>query len=111
ERDQLSIVADQIGSPTYAADLATAALQLAANDTPSGIYNFANSGVCSWYDFAHAIFEISGTDCLLKPISTEQYPTPAKRPNYSVLNTRKISEVTAVPRHWREALVECLGKV
>jgi dTDP-4-dehydrorhamnose reductase len=111
EREQLSIVADQIGSPTYAADLAAAALQLAANGTPPGIYNFANSGACSWYDFAHAIFEISGTDCLLKPISTEQYPTPAKRPNYSILNTRKIAGVTAIPRHWRDALVECLGKV
>lgn len=111
ERDNLGIVADQIGSPTYAADLSAAALQLVARNAPAGIYNYANSGVCSWYDFAHAIFEISGIDCKLKPIRTEQYPTPAKRPCYSVLDTRKIADVVGYPRHWREALVECLGKV
>lgn len=111
ERGHLSIVADQVGSPTYAADLAAATLKLAASGAPSGIYNFANSGACSWYDFAHAIFEISGIECQLKPIRTEQYPTPAKRPSYSILDTRKIAEITAIPRHWREALAECLEKI
>ncbi len=112
ERDQLSIVADQIGSPTYAADLAAAALALMDAKAEPGVYNFANSGVCSWYDFAHAIFELSGTECALKPIRTEQYPTPAKRPSYSVLDTMKIAEVLgAAPRNWREALGECIGKV
>jgi len=111
ERDQLSIVSDQIGSPTYAADLAAAALGLFREKAKPGIYNFANSGVCSWYDFAHAVFELSGTDCKLKPIRTEQYPTPAKRPSYSVLDTGKVTEVVGAPRHWREALKECLGKV
>ncbi|TXF90779.1 dTDP-4-dehydrorhamnose reductase [Neolewinella aurantiaca] len=111
ERDQLSIVADQVGSPTYAADLAAAALALVEAKAEPGVYNFANSGVCSWYDFAHAIFEMSGTECALKPIRTEQYPTPAKRPSYSVLDTGKISNVVGVPRNWREALKECIGKL
>jgi dTDP-4-dehydrorhamnose reductase len=112
ERDQLSIVSDQIGSPTYAADLAAAALALMDAKAKPGVYNFANSGVCSWYDFAHAIFELSGTECALKPIRTEQYPTPAKRPSYSVLDTTKIAEVIgAPPRNWREALGECVGKL
>ena len=112
ERDQLSIVSDQVGSPTYAADLAAAALALVEAKAEPGVYNFANSGVCSWYDFAHAIFEMSGTDCALKPIRTEQYPTPAKRPSYSVLDSTKISEVRgATPRNWREALRECIGKM
>ena len=111
ERDQLSIVADQVGSPTYAADLAAAALQLVVSGADPGIYNFANSGVCSWYDFAHAIFEISGTDCELRPIRTEQYPTPAKRPSYSVLDTRKIAAVTGTLPHWRDSLRICLAKI
>lgn len=111
ERDHLGIVADQVGSPTYAADLAAAALKLVQEEAPAGIYNFANSGVCSWYDFAHAIFEMSKTDCQLNPIKTEQYPTPAKRPSYSVLDTAKISQFVGTPRNWREALKECLGKV
>ena len=111
ERDALSIVADQVGSPTYAADLAAAALGLVREGAEPGIYNFSNSGVCSWYDFAHAVFEMSGTQCDLKPIRTEQYPTPAKRPSYSVLDTAKISAVTGTPRNWREALRECIGKL
>ena len=96
ERESLSIVAD---------------LALAANEAPSGIYNFANSGVASWYDFAHAIFEKAGIDCQLKPIRTEQYPTPAKRPSYSVLDTQKIAAYAGPPRQWREALEECMKKI
>lgn len=111
ERDQLGIVDDQIGSPTYAADLAAAALALVAKKAKPGIYNFANRDHCSWYGFAKAIFEISGTACEVKPITTDQYPTPAKRPAYSVLDTRKIAEIVGVPRNWRVALEECLGKV
>jgi dTDP-4-dehydrorhamnose reductase len=111
ERDSLSIVSDQVGSPTYAADLAAAALALVEAKAEPGVYNFANSGVCSWYDFAHAIFEMSGTECALKPIRTEQYPTPAKRPSYSVLDTGKIAEVVGTPQNWREALKECIGKL
>lgn len=110
ELDQLSIVNDQVGSPTYAADLASAALTLINHKAAPGIYNFSNSDHCSWYDFAKAIFEISGIDCAVKPIATEQYPTPAKRPAYSVLDTTKIAAVVGKPRDWRNALEECLGK-
>jgi len=111
ERDALSIVADQIGSPTYAADLAAAALTLTGAGAPAGIYNFANSGAASWYDFAHAIFEHCDITCELKPIRPEQYPTPAKRPTYSVLDTQKIAASVGTPRNWREALQECVEKI
>ena len=111
ERDELNIVADQVGSPTYAADLAAAALQLWRGAARPGVYNFANSGVCSWYDLALAIHELAGIDCTVSPIRTEQYPTPAKRPSYSVLDTTKITEILgAPPRHWRAALAECMAK-
>ena len=111
ERPELGIVADQIGSPTYAADLAAAAMKLAVSGEPAGIYNFSNSGVCSWYDLAKAVHELAGVDCRVRPIPTAQYPTPAKRPPFSVLDTARIAKVTGTPRHWREALVECLDKL
>lgn len=110
ERDQLSIVNDQIGSPTYAADLAAAAIRLAQSGAAAGIYNFSNSGQCSWYDFASRIFAQSGVRCELKSITTDQYPTPAKRPSYSVLDTAKISSVVGPPRSWEEALEDCLTR-
>ncbi len=111
ERDELAIVADQIGSPTYAADLASAAMQLVTSGAKPGIYNYSNSGVCSWYDLAKATLEIAGIPCKVRPIPTTQYPTPAKRPSYSVLDTQKIAAYVGTPRHWREALVECMGKM
>ncbi|MCP9235757.1 dTDP-4-dehydrorhamnose reductase [Lewinella sp. JB7] len=111
ERDELAIVADQVGSPTYAADLAAAAIQLGTSGATPGIYNYSNSGVCSWYDLAKAVHELAGIRCNVRPICTAQYPTPAKRPAYSVLNTAKIAAVVGTPRHWREALVECMGKI
>ena len=111
EREELRIVADQVGSPTYAADLAAAAMQLSASGAAPGTYNFANSGVCSWYDLATAVHEEAGIDCRVLPIMTSQYPTPAKRPSYSVLDTRKIAGVVGTPRHWRTALRECMGKL
>ncbi|MTB51391.1 dTDP-4-dehydrorhamnose reductase [Lewinella sp. W8] len=110
ERGQLSIVNDQIGGPTYAADLAAAAIRLAQSQAPSGIYNFANAGQCSWYDFAARIFAISGVHCDLKAITTAQYPTPAKRPSYSVLDTTKISAIVGAPRPWEDALEDCLAR-
>jgi dTDP-4-dehydrorhamnose reductase len=110
ERDQLSIVNDQIGSPTYAADLAAASMQLVQSAAPAGIYNFANAGQCTWYEFASRIFALSGVDCELKPITTEQYPTPARRPGYSVLDTSKISAIVGAPRSWEAALEDCLTR-
>lgn len=111
ERDDLGIVADQVGSPTYAADLATVAVELATCGPAPGIYNFSNSGVCSWYDLALAVHEMAGIDCAVRPITTEQYPTPARRPHYSVLDTRKIAKVTGPPRHWRSALRDCMERL
>ncbi len=110
ERPTLSIVDDQVGSPTYAADLAAAAIQLAATPAPGGIYNYSNSGQISWYGFTAAIHRLANIDCKLTPITTKQYPTPAKRPAYSVMDTAKISPYVGKPRHWEAALAECWEK-
>lgn len=112
ERQSLTIVADQIGSPTYALDLARACLTLcqqAPLEPGFTLYHLSNNGVCSWYDFAHAIFELANIKCRVHPIESKDYPTPAARPHYSVLNLSKIRAVQQVnTRHWREALQECL---
>jgi dTDP-4-dehydrorhamnose reductase len=95
ERDSLSVVNDQIGTPTNAVDLAEALIKIISSNfklstANFGIYNFSNEGKCSWYDFAKKIFEINDIEIDLKPISTSSYPTPAKRPAFSVLNKTKI---------------------
>lgn len=116
EREVLNVVSDQIGSPTWAKDLATTLLQLCDQLAPemTGIYHFSNSGVCSWYDFAAAIFAEAknlGYDLKLtqlNPITTADYPTPAQRPHYSVLSTRKISSLLGkYPSHWQASL-QCM---
>lgn len=111
ERDALNIVVDQVGTPTYAHDLAKTLLQIVEqhpNDF-QGVYHYSNEGVCSWYDFAHAIFDLKNIQCQLSPIPTTDYPTPAKRPPYSVLNKTKIKTVfgCSIP-HWRDSLRSCL---
>lgn len=117
ERDQLRVVFDQIGTPTYARHLALATL-VAIEQVDSGaiqsadmagVFHYSNEGVCSWYDFARAIFELTEIDCEVSPIESSEYPTPAKRPSFSVLNKAKFKTATglAIP-HWREALRECL---
>lgn len=120
ERESLGVVNDQIGSPTYAADLAAAILSIiqytqTVDSEPAavaGIYHFANEGVISWYDFAIAIKEISGSHCMINAISTDQYPTPAKRPAYSVFSTEKIQSVFGIElRHWKDSLRECVAKL
>lgn len=111
EKEELRVVADQIGSPTCAADLARALLALADKNGVQGIYHFTNEGVASWYDLAHAIAEYSGSKCRVLPIKTEAYPTPAKRPAYSVLDKSKIKDLIGPIRHWREALKNCLEKM
>jgi len=117
ERENLRVVFDQIGTPTYAHDLAGACLEIMQqfmnsddNRQFSGIYHYSNEGVCSWYDFAVAIFQLTGTKCDVEPIETSQYPTPAERPPFSVLNKRKIKEAFGlkVP-YWRESLSRCLS--
>jgi len=121
DRDQLNVIFDQIGTPTYAVDLATSILTIAdsLNNNQSdfqqeklALYHFSNEGVCSWYDFAKAIFEHSNTQCEVFPIETKDYPTPAKRPQYSVLNKAKIKQKYQlnIP-YWKDSLQICLNKL
>jgi len=121
ERDQLNVIFDQIGSPTYAKDLALSILAIIDSISDNltdfqkevtSIYHFSNEGVCSWYDFAKAIFELSDIQCAVSPIETKDYPTPAKRPHYSVLNkaTIKQSYPVNIP-YWKDSLSECLNKL
>jgi dTDP-4-dehydrorhamnose reductase len=111
ERDSLSVVNDQIGTPTHAVDLAECLVKIIKtnNQQPStnnfGIYNFSNEGQCSWYDFAKKIFEINNININLQPIPTASYPTPAQRPSYSVLDKSKIKKVFGVEIvDWQESL-------
>lgn len=111
ERPKLNIVFDQAGSPTHAADLAKVILKIIQlyykkpSDFISGIYNYSNEGVCSWYDFALEIINITEKNCSVFPIETSEYPTPAKRPAYSVLNKNKIKKTFSIEiPHWKESL-------
>jgi dTDP-4-dehydrorhamnose reductase len=112
ERDSISVVNDQIGTPTNAVDLAEALIQIILTDKRQttndnfGVYNFSNEGQCSWYDFAKEIFKINKIEIDLKPIPTSSFPTPAKRPKYSVLDKTKIkSTFGLVINKWEEALL------
>ncbi len=115
EHNLMRVVYDQVGSPTYAADLAKVIIDSIENLTfMKGIhlYNYSNEGVCSWYDFAKEITEIKGIECKIKPIETFEYPLPAKRPAYSVLNKSKIkNEVNIEIPHWKDSLKQCLKKL
>ncbi len=115
ERDSLSVICDQVGSPTYATDLAKACLALVDKIYSSDkkmkteVYNYSNEGVCSWYDFAQAVFEISDITCELRSIETKDYPTPAKRPHYSVMSKNKIKkDILLGLFHWRHSLSNML---
>jgi len=117
-RNELRIIADQIGTPTYAHDLAKCILtiiekvQSEGNFEEYGIYHFSNEGVASWYDFAHAIFELKNQSINLIPIPTEDYPTPAVRPKFSILDKRKIKQTFGIQiPHWHTSLKMCLGKL
>ena len=115
ERPAMNFVYDQVGSPTYAHDLAQAILQIISDgelSSKTGVYHYCNHGVCSWYDFARAIIDMKQLDCHLKPIETHEYPLPAKRPAYSVLNTGKLREAfhLEIP-YWRDSLKNCLKKL
>lgn len=113
EKNEVKVVSDQLGSPTYAADLARAILQIIASGSwHPGIYHYSNNGIISWYDFAIAIKEMTGSPCSIHPIPASQYPTPAKRPVWSVLSTSKIHElynVSSMP--WRQSLQKCIDKL
>lgn len=113
ENECLKIVSDQIGTPTYAADLAKAIIKiLQSHQWVEGIYHFANEGACSWYDFAKAIVRISGKDTKVMPIPSEDYPTPAARPYYSILDKSRIKATYGISiPHWEESLAECINRL
>lgn len=114
EREKLGIIFDQIGTPTYARDLASVCVKIIGAENlvldNQKIYHYSNEGAISWYDFAKSICELSNIDCVISPIETHQYPTKAKRPNYSVLNKSKIKESFDIEiPYWKDSLKKCLG--
>jgi dTDP-4-dehydrorhamnose reductase len=116
ERDELGIIFDQVGTPTYAKDLAMMILNgiqdSKFDSLDCEVYHYSNEGVCSWYDFAKTIFEISNIKCKVNAIETKDYPTPAKRPHYSVLNKAKIKDELGVSiSYWKDSLKKCLKKI
>lgn len=113
EKDQLYVVNDQIGSPTNAADLADAIMQIISSAKWSpGIYHYSNEGVISWFDFAVAIRDLTGSTCKVTAIPTTSYPTPAKRPVYSVLDKSKIAGTYSIClKAWKDSLRSCLDRL
>ena len=113
ERDELKVIADQIGTPTYAIDLAEAIFQIIAADKKAyGVYHFSNEGVTSWYDFAKAIFDLSNTEVRLYPIPTSEYPTKAQRPAFSVMDKTKIKRTFNIEiPYWRDSLSKCIDQL
>jgi dTDP-4-dehydrorhamnose reductase len=116
ERDGLNIVSDQIGTPTYATDLANAILEIIKNkefreeDQATQIYHYSNEGEISWYDFAKEIFKLAKIDCKVNPIATEQYPTPAQRPKNTIMDKDKLTHMFAIKIvAWDASLNECLS--
>ena len=118
EKDELRVVFDQVGTPTYARDLARVLLSLAehalaGNDAfRGGLFHYSNEGVCSWYDFAVEILKLTGTNCRVIPVETGQYPSVAKRPHYSVLNKSLIKSRFSISiPHWKESLISCIDQL
>jgi dTDP-4-dehydrorhamnose reductase len=120
ERSNLNVVYDQIGTPTYAPDLAAAVLDIIRKTETeavppyllAGIWHYSNEGVTSWYDFAKAIFEIKNIPCAVQPIESKAYPTPAMRPHFSLMDKSKIRTAFGLEiPHWRESLLRCLEKL
>ena len=121
DRESLNVIVDQVGTPTYAKDLAAAILNMVdaccinqnifTKEQKVQIYHYSNEGVCSWYDFARTIFDLTNTPCTVSAIETKDYPTAAKRPHYSVLNKAKIKQNfnLSIP-YWKDALQVCLKK-
>ena len=113
EKPELGVIFDQIGTPTYARDLAVAIFAAINQGVKPGLYHFSNEGVISWYDFTKAIHRIAGiTTCHVRPLHTEEYPTPANRPHYSVLDKTKIKQTYGIEvPYWEESLKECIEKL
>ena len=115
ERETLGVVFDQVGSPTYARDLAAFILTAIDRGIVPGVYHYTNEGVCSWYDFTRAIHRIAGIeekDCKVRPILTEEYPVPAPRPHFSVLDKQKVKNTYGIDiPWWEDSLKECLKEL
>lgn len=113
EKDALGVIFDQIGTPTYARDLAVAIFAAIHKGIVPGIYHFSNEGVCSWYDFTQMIHHLADIKtCKLRPLHTEEYPTKAKRPHYSVLDKTKIKNGYGIEiPYWVDSLKECIDKL
>ncbi len=115
ERDEIGVVADQIGTPTYAHDLARAICTILEQGIVPGIYHFTNEGACSWYDFTKTIFRLKGIDeddCRVRPLRTDEFPSAAQRPHYSVLDKSKLKRTYGLDiRWWEDALKSCLKKL
>ena len=113
ERPELGVIADQIGTPTYARDLARIIMTAIRKGIQPGIYHFTNEGVASWYDFTKAIHRLAGiTTCHVRPLHTSEYPTAAQRPPYSVLDKTKIKQTYGIEiPYWEESLKECIDKL
>ena len=120
ERDSISVVNDQVGSPTYAVNLANVILAMLNKNqsikilnSQLNIYHFSDEGTCTWYDFAKAIFKISDMPCEVNPVETKDFPSQAKRPNYNVMNKSKIKQHLPdfVIPHWRDSLINCLSEI
>lgn len=113
EKPELGVIFDQIGTPTYAHDLATAIITAINQGVQPGIYHFTNEGVCSWYDFTKAIHRLAGiTTCRVRPLHTAEYPTPATRPHYSVLDKTKIKTTYNIDiPYWEDSLKACIQEL
>jgi dTDP-4-dehydrorhamnose reductase len=118
EKENLGVIFDQVGTPTYARDLAKTCLEIlcgknSVNISNNGnLYHYSNEGVTSWYDFAISIMELGGAKCKVKPIQTKDYPTKAKRPQYSVLNKSKVKADFKIEiPYWRDSLKDCIKKI
>ena len=113
EKPELGVIFDQIGTPTYARDLAVCIMTAINQGVKPGIYHFSNEGVISWYDFTKAIHRIAGiTSCHVRPLHTAEYPTPAARPHYSVLDKTKVKQTYGIEvPYWEESLRECIERL
>ena len=115
-RDQLNVVFDQTGTPTYALDLAQVIFDIIENgkaEGNDGIYHYSNEGVCSWYDFTKMIAQYSGhNDCDIRPCHSDEFPSPVKRPSYSVLDKTKIKKAFGIEvPYWTDSLKKCLNNL
>lgn len=114
EKENLGVIFDQVGTPTYARDLAKTILEILPKieNSEVEIYNYSNEGVLSWYDFAKEIMDMAKLDCHINPIETKDYPTPAKRPHYSLLNKTKIKDTFSITiPFWKDSLNDCLKTI